>query len=334
MTSPAAERETEGVYLIEERPNPSTDYFVLPAVSSPGVRVERCGFRDLPSPGDLVGATVVFVRYVPPAWTRLLDRANPALRRLVLFVDDDVLDIGATAGMPWRYRFKLARLAAWKQRWLRRKQAELWVATDYLQRKYADWRPRLVRPMPAASSEEVCRVFYHGSASHGAEIRWLRRVMADVLRRNNRVVFEIIGGKDVYRLFRMLPRVTVVHPMRWAAYQAFLAMPGRHVGLAPLLDVPFNRARSCTKFFDITRCGAVGVYAGDGAYAEVVRNGVEGLIVEQDPAAWAEAILRLAHDEPLRKTMLRNAQERFTTLTEQARQSYAALRDRSDEQGR
>ena len=319
------------VYLVEEQYNPSTDFFVLPAVMASGCRVKRCGFADLPTPADLEGAVVVFVRYVPPAWARLAEAVRPRLHALVFFMDDDVLDAAASAGMPWRYRFKLARLAAWRSSWLRRQGAELWVSTPYLQKKYVGWHPRLVLPSPVASPADLCRVFYHGSASHDAEIRWLRPVMEEVLRREERLVFEIAGGRDVYRLYRGLPRVNVVHPMKWPAYQAFLAMPGRHVGLAPLLDLPFNQARSYTKFFDFTRCGAVGIYSPAGACAEVVRHEMEGLIVALEHEAWVMAILDLARDEPLRQSMLHKAEVKSAGLANLAQQGYSGLLGRCSE---
>jgi hypothetical protein len=310
------------VYVVEERANPSTDFFVLPAILAGGARVKRCGFAELPAADDLAGATVVFVRYVPSAWARLTEAARSRLRALVFFMDDDVLDTAASTGLSWRYRFKLARLAAWRADWLRRQKAELWVSTPYLRQKYADWRPRLVLPSPAENPTDVRRVFYHGSASHDREVRWLRPVLEEALRRDERLAFEIVGNGDVYGLYREIPRVTVVHPMKWPSYQAFLSMPGRHVGLAPQQDSPFNRARSYTKFFDITRCGAVGIYSSESACAEVVRNGVDGLVAGPDQKAWVEAILNLTGDESLRRTLLRNAEAKMIELAESARRGY------------
>ncbi|NOX75779.1 MAG: glycosyltransferase family 4 protein [Gammaproteobacteria bacterium] len=319
---------TEGdrvVFLVEEQSNPSTDYFLLPAISARSLNVVRCTFTDLPSAEQLDDALVVFVRYVPPAWARLIATLRPRLRGLVFFMDDDVLDVRASVGMPLRYRFKLARLAARYQKWLRRHDAELWVATLYLQQKYAHWHPRLVLPFPIQNSNDVCRVFYHGSASHGAEIRWLHPVMAEVLRRDERIHFEIIGGEEVYRLFRGLPRVTVVHPMKWPAYQAFLAMPGRHIGLVPLHDLPFNRARSYTKFLDITRCGAAGIYSPGSTSAEMVSHQCEGLVIPLEQKCWIEAIVRLAGDESLRRTLAANAGKKLPELAERAQNSCPVL---------
>jgi glycosyltransferase involved in cell wall biosynthesis len=183
----------------------------------------------------------------------------------------------------------------------------------------------LVLPSPAADTTTLRRVFYHGTASHDAEKRWLRPIVAEAVRRDDRLVFEIIGGQRVNRLYRGLPRVSVVHQMTWSAYQAFIAFPGRHIGLAPLLDSPFNRARSYTKFFDITHCGAVGIYSPNGACAEVVRHGMDGLLVELEEEAWVEAILSLVRDEPLRRGLLRNARARLGELRDVAQRGYAEL---------
>ena len=322
---PDAPADARVVYLVEERTNPSSDCFVLPAISAFGRQVVRCGFTDVPAAADLNGAIVVFVRYVPPAWMKLVEAVRPRFRDLVFFMDDDVLDVRASADTPWHYRLKLARLAAGRLRWLRRQRAELWVSTPYLRQKYAKWQPRLVLPSPATDTTNLRRIFYHGTASHDSEKRWLRPIVAEAVRRDERLAFEIVGGQGVNRLYRGLPRVSVVHQMTWSAYQAFVAMPGRHVGLAPLLDSPFNRARSYTKFFDITRCGAVGIYSPNSACAEVMRHGVDGLVIDLDEEAWVEGILSLVQDEPLRRGLLRNARARLDELRDTAQRGYADL---------
>lgn len=311
--------------MVEEQANPSTDYFVLPAVTAMGGQALLCGFADLPAPADLHGATVVFVRYVPREWMRLVDAARARLRGLVFFMDDDVLDPRAAAGMPWHYRYKLARLSAGRRNWLRGQAAALWVSTPYLLRKYADWQPRLVLPAPLPAAGALRRVFYHATASHDAEKRWLRPVIEEVLRRDERLVFEIVGARAVHQLYRRMPRVSVTHQMSWPAYQSFLAAPGRHVGLAPQLDLPFNRARSYTKFFDITRGGAAGIYAPGSACAEVIEDGTDGLIAEMRPERWVDAILRLTGDDALRERIVHKAETKMAALAAAAQQGHAQL---------
>jgi hypothetical protein len=295
------------VYVVEEHTNPSTDYFVLAACEGEGRRVHRCRFDELPLPQALSGAAVVFVRYVPLTWRLLVEATREALAELVYFMDDDLLDTRAAAGMPWRYRYKLYTLATRHSRWLREQRASLWVSTGWLASKYAAWSPRTISPRPLPAAAPSCRVFYHGTASHGAEIRWLRPVMEQVIRADPSISLELIGGKEVVRLYRGMRQAIVVNAMKWPAYQAFMDTPGRHIGLVPLLDVPFNRSRSYTKFFDITRCGAAGIYTRGTECGEMVRHGVDGLVLGLDPAEWVAAILDLARDEPRRSEMVRNA---------------------------
>jgi glycosyltransferase involved in cell wall biosynthesis len=320
------------VMIVEERDNPSTAYFLLPALRRLACPVTRHGFNDLPDPAETEGAMLIFVRYLPRAWRRLAAAQRAKLSRLVFFMDDDLFDAAASRGAPLRYRFKLWRLSARWRGWLFAQGAEFWVSTPHLMEKYAAWAPRLVPPAPLADTAplpapdtDARRVFYHGTASHNPDIRWLAPVMADVLKRCPRLHFEVVGTGAMAAMWRRLPRTTVVSPMPWPAYREFAAQPGRHVGLAPQLPSAFNAARSHTKFFDIARSGAVGVYAAHSACADVVGHEKDGLVVPMDPAAWAGAIARLALDDELRMAMLQNARRTLADLADQAATAHARL---------
>ena len=308
------------IYLVEEQPNPSTDFFVLPALKLAGfderTEIIRSGFTEPPTTEQLNNAVVIFVRYIPQPWKRQITAAQTQIARVIYFMDDDLLQLRASQGMPWRYRFKLARLATMSKRWLKRIGAELWVSTPFLLNKYADWNPLLVAPKPLAGSLRITRLFYHGSASHLDEIRWLYPIIKAVLLDDEQLSFEIIGGMAVNRLFRGLPRTTVAHPMKWLAYKAFLAQPGRAIGLAPLLDLPFNQARSYTKFFDITLAGAVGIYARSSIFSEVIEDGHNGVLLEMDPQQWIAAIQRLVTNEQGRRAMYAHAVSTVARLSE------------------
>jgi hypothetical protein len=301
-------------YVVEERHNPSSDYFVLPELGRMGFKPIRCEFADVPAAGSLLNAAVAFVRYLPKGWRHLVQPQRHRLRGLYFFMDDDLFDLRASAGMPWRYRYKLARLAGVHQGWLRRQKAEIWVSTPYLQQKYRHWNPRLVLPQPLQASHESVRIFYHGTASHQAEIDWLYPVMQTLLQSDERLSFELMGGEGVYRRYRRLPGVSVVHPMSWRAYQAFSSLSGRHIGLVPQLDQAFNHARSYTKFFDITRAGAVGVYSQYSACADVLTHGRQGLLCAMQEDAWVAAIRQLVNDAPLRSGLLAAAEQRCQDL--------------------
>ncbi|MDP5211233.1 glycosyltransferase family 1 protein [Microbulbifer sp. 2205BS26-8] len=297
-------------FVVEEGENPSTDYFVLPYLHKNKIQFERVSFGQIPPKEKLKGATILFVRYVPPAWKAVIEKYRSSISAIYLFMDDDLLSWRSFGDMPLRYQAKLLRYSWLNQRWLRSIGAKLLVSTPWLQQKYTEWEPILLKAQPINFEvDEPQTVFYHGSASHYKDLCWLYPIIEESLQRNQNMIFEVIGDKRVNKLFRSLSRVQVLYPMRWPAYRSLIRRPGRHIGLAPLLDTPFNRARSHTKFFDITQAGAVGIYTEGSVYATVVRHEENGLLLPMEPEVWVEAILRLAEDQSLRQRMLEEARQ-------------------------
>ena len=294
------------VILVEERPNPSSDFFVLPCLARLGATVQRCRFNQLPDAAALTGKTIIFVRYVPKCWRELVQQAK-GVAQVILFVDDDVLDPSASVGMPWRYRLKLWRWCYQAQGWLKAQRATLWVANAYLAQKYQHWQPDIIAAMPLNLAQSApVTLFYHGSSSHQAEARWLFPVVAEALKQVPQLTFEIIADKKIARLYRSLDRCHVLHPMSWPGYQALLARQRYDIGLAPLLPLPFNQARSVTKFFDITQAGAVGIFADSPIYQAVAASG-SGICLPMQAQQWLDAIVMLANDSARRKALLHQA---------------------------
>lgn len=316
------------VHLVEERDSPTAAYYLLPALAAAGALVRRHGLDTAPSVRELAGSWVVFNRYVSGPWKRAVAAARSELAGVAYFMDDDLLDVAASAGLPARYRWKLYRLAGRQAGWLAAMEAEVWVSTPWLAAKYAARRPRLLPPaalsgeVPVGAALPGNRVFYHGTASHRAEIAWLRPVLAALVAAEPEAEVELVGGRAVARAYAGVPRVTVVQPMPWPTFRRFALWPGRGVGLAPQLPTAFNAARSYVKFLDITRSGAVGVYAAGSACAAVVTDGVDGLVVPMEPAAWVAATRRLLADPARRRAMLAAARETCVRLSDAARRSW------------
>lgn len=287
------------VLIVEERKNPSTDFFIRPQFPTEIYDVEFYSLSQQPDNLDLDDAIVVLVRYLSPLWKSIIESHRHHLQEFIYFMDDDLFDWRAYRNQSLRYQFKLYRLATRYQRWFIENIDELWVSTSFLEDKYSSFNAIRIAAQPIAYLSKSIRVFYHGSASHQAEIDWLYPVMQAVLQHQPNVVFEIIGDAAVYKRFKKLPRVQVVHPMDWDGYQAFIKQPGRNIGLVPLVDNPFNHARSHTKVFDIQAAGAIGIYAQGSECACYIQNqygndSSEGVILPMEPGLWIEKIIELS----------------------------------------
>lgn len=77
------------------------------------------------------------------------------------------------------------------------------------------------------------------------------------------------------------------------------------IGLAPLADNLFNRAKSTIKYLDYTYAGAVGVYSNIIPYRKIQG----GIVVNNQSDAWYTGLCRLIEDNALRRQLLTNARE-------------------------
>jgi glycosyltransferase involved in cell wall biosynthesis len=266
-----------------------------------------------PDVSVLLGASsVILVRHVAPAWARALRGASGPIPPVIYFFDDDIPGILRDPHLPFGYAFRTARRFAGLRRTLRATGAAVLVSCPGLAARYNLPESAILPPLPpivpAAGPVERegqggVTVFYHGTTSHLREIGWLKDVFEGVSARLPDTVFELFGDARVRRMYRGLDYVRVAAPLPWAEFLARTGAARLDIGLAPLLDSPFNRCRSHVKFYDITRAGGVGVYSAGPVFEGAVLDGENGLLVENRVEAWVEAICRLARDRELREAL-------------------------------
>ncbi|MEN8807546.1 MAG: hypothetical protein ABF291_08720 [Desulfobacterales bacterium] len=267
------------------------------------------------SPNDVVlgsDTLVVIVRYAPKKWLQSLLRQQEKLAGVAFLMDDDMPSALRAPELPFRYAVKTAWRYARMQRLLGQLCSELWVSTPELASRYARFSPRLLEPNfveSKSAGEERAVYFYHGTWAHRREIEWLVPVVRQVQEAIPGAWFEIMGTDRVRRLYRGIPRVRVVHPMPWKDYLAYSGTVKYQVGLAPCFDTIFNRARSHSKMFDITRVGAAGIYSNLTPYKDKVIQGQTGYLCANEPDKWVEVLKRLLNDEDLRSSLYLKAKD-------------------------
>lgn len=313
--TPADAAGARRLLVLEEGATPSGDYILAPFLATLGPPVLRLDARLPPHTGQIEpGDFVVVQRYLHSPWRHAIERQRHELAGLAWFLDDDLLDPAALAELAGPYARKIHQLALSQRPWFEQMGSQWWVATEALASKYAEARPTvlpLAPPRRLVEPEAAVRIVYHGTASHQREIEWLHGVMAEVQQRCAHTRFELFGELPVNRRFRDLPRVAVLHPMRWESYLAHTAGQAADIGLAPLLPGIFNAARGPVKFIDYTRQGALGLYSKVPPYEGFVCDGIDGVLLPNEPAAWVEAIVRWAGDAPGRTKLVAAARDRF-----------------------
>ena len=302
--------------VFSEGATASSDYFLFPYLERLGYRAVLVDSRTEPPdrfPVEGCGL-VVIARYVSTRWLSILAQLRQDGVRLAYFMDDDLFDLHALSGLPWGLRWKIFNRAYLHRRRLLAICDEFWVSTAYLADKYASAHPMLLSPIPTPATmatHEAVVVCYHGTPNHRPEIEWLVPVIQAVQACTGNVHFELFGAPAVNGVLKRLPRVSVLQPMTWPNYLSFTACQRRDLGLAPLLSTLFNEARGATKFFDYARMGAVGLYSDRPPFRGFIEHGVDGLLIPNDPARWAEVIIDLAGNVTKRKQMAAAAQERL-----------------------
>ncbi|MDI4661958.1 MULTISPECIES: glycosyltransferase [Cobetia] len=304
-------RPTEDIYFLES---------AAPALRQQGAIVERFDTRRYHLPTRwalrrLAGANLLIVRSLGERWVRLLERHRERLGRIVYLIDDDLGAVTRTAGLPVAYVARLSGLAM-------RQPALLALADEVvaccealvsqLGREHAN--VSLLTPPMLAPATELAdftqsdwTIGYHGTRAHRDDIAHLAPALTPVMAAHPQVRLEIMMGRHVPESLSGIARLETPEALPWKAFQQYQATRRIQIGLAPLLETPFNRGKSWIKFLDIVAMGGVGIYSRRAPYDGIVEHGVDGLLVGDDPSEWRAALEQLLADPTATQAMAERA---------------------------
>lgn len=301
-------REWSGsVAVLAPGPLPTVDYYVNPrlrALSECAV----CHFDSRLFDGSAemlpAGTFVIVVRHAAKRWLRWIAAESARWSGVAFLMDDDIPAAWSCRELPLDYRLWTSGQYAWVRRNLEKVCDRIWVSNERLQARYASVRPQILPPTEpflrrASAARGNRRWAYLGTRVHRQEIDWLLPVVAAVQARSPDYQFEIFGDRHIAKRFARIPRVKVLAPRPWPDFVSHCQSSEVAVGVAPLLPGAFNAMRSEVKIFDITRCGAVGVFTQVPPYVPAL-NDVAAALLPNDPAVWVEAIAQLLEDDARR----------------------------------
>lgn len=162
----------------------------------------------------------------------------------------------------------------------------------------------LVPAAPEPKPDDRIRIVY--MTARGAEdplAELFLPDLADVLRIYPDQV-EAVFWRERPPALNGLPNVTVM-PVEYD-YEAFLrgvSRAGYDIGLAPILNNRFYISKTNTKFRDYGACRIAGIYSRAPIYSQDIVDGQTGLVINQGPGAWRDAMLRLINNPSLRASI-------------------------------
>jgi glycosyltransferase involved in cell wall biosynthesis len=121
------------------------------------------------------------------------------------------------------------------------------------------------------------------------------------------VIFTLWGNANyIDERVRNLRNVMVVEKMPYRKFARKLQHSAFDLGVVPLSDLRFNRAKSAIKYLEYAVSGIPAVFSRVGPYAELP-DGETCLLTDNDSDAWKQAIVRMIENRELRERYARNA---------------------------
>nr|WP_251048194.1 glycosyltransferase [Halomonas sp. ISL-56] len=252
------------------------------------------------------GANLLLCRSLPLGWLRWLKRHRNAFGYITYLIDDDIFAASNDQTLPTAYRKRMGGIARHQSR-LVSLVDEVVTASEQLARCFFSEHtnvqvltPPLIAPLPSLqhfslppSSSTNWKIGFYGTRAHLADLVHISPAIQSLQTQRVDTQVEIMLGSYAPESLVVLPRVNAPCPLPWEAFKVYQREHHCHIGLAPLLDTPFNHGKSFIKFFDITAMGGVGIYSNRYPYTEIVRHGKNGLLVNDAPSEWRSALEHL-----------------------------------------
>ena len=166
------------------------------------------------------------------------------------------------------------------------------------------------------SEDNVIKIGYMGSFTHGKDLNIIKDVITDLKIKfadnDINLIFEIIGGVNKGETDNWFHQIPI--PIKNHHYPLFVEWLKNtndwDMAIAPLTDVPLNKSKSEIKYLEYTGLGLSAVYSDMGQYHETIKNGYNGLLVKNnDVNGWEDQINKLIKDKELCNEIKINARK-------------------------
>jgi GT2 family glycosyltransferase/glycosyltransferase involved in cell wall biosynthesis len=284
---------------------------------------------------DIEADIIVTQRFALPdvaAADRLAAHARGTGARLVFDLDDDLLNIPRSHPDAKALRPR----AAVARRMLDVADVVL-ASTACLAERLSPNRPDAIvmqnglderiwtTPAPPLHDQPV-RILCMGTTTHDRDFAMIEPALVRLWEEYRfRVQIDIVGMTTRADLPPGLNRIALP-PSALRSYPGFVhwlssVEPQWHIGLAPLLDTPFNRSKSPIKAMDYAAMGLLVLASDTPAYRGSIADGAAGQLVANSPAAWYAALNWMLRNRDARREAAARSRDAFLAQASLASQA-------------
>lgn len=154
---------------------------------------------------------------------------------------------------------------------------------------------------------ENINICWFGSSSHVGDFDIVGEVLKEIAIKYDKVNIHIGGDLQTYINLQVRDDRKVFH--HWMPFDIYpFQYSNFQIAVAPILDHPFNRARSPLKYYEYGCSNLAGVYDRLDPYELEVEDGKCGILAKGKDQ-WFDAICELIENEDLRSNIAKNARD-------------------------
>ena len=262
--------------------------------------------------------TIILVRYIPLNILLNLIYLKRNSKKIILLLDDNLLDLNLFSELPLLYKLKIFLNIYCYKFFFPLFINEIWVSNRCLGEKVKqsiskneiNIRLLMLNHKQTYPLKKFYKIAYLGTSSHSKELKWLKILFEKIQKQREDCLIEIYVNKKWRNYFRSIPRMKITYPLDWETFFLDTSISKADIVVNPIFKSNFNNYRSPTKFYDITRLEAVGIYSNEKPFAQFVNNNHDGILLDNNIDDWIAKIFFLLDNSREREKLFINALKR------------------------
>ena len=262
--------------------------------------------------------TIILVRYIPLNILLNLIYLKRNSKKIILLLDDNLLDLNLFSELPLLYKLKIFLNIYCYKFFFPLFINEIWVSNRCLGEKVKQSISKneinikllMLNHKQRYPLRKFYKIAYLGTSSHSKELKWLKILFEKIQKQREDCLIEIYVNTKWRNYFRSIPRMKITYPLDWETFFLDTSISKADIVVNPIFKSNFNNYRSPTKFYDITRLEAVGIYSNEKPFAQFVNNNHDGILLDNNIDDWIQKIFFLLDNSREREKLFINALKR------------------------